>query len=388
MSSKLNMTTVGLKHPQLKQMIKLCAKKRRPLFIDGTTGVGKSYNVALAAREICQGMNRIFVDWADCRKEELVKLRAKPEDYYLFVDLRITQMDPSEFCTSWFSQESQMMESRPSAVFHYSALPGIAGMIFCDEINLAVPVMQAAAYQLIHDSKVGGTRISPDVYILGAGNRSTDLANIFDMAAPLKNRFCHVTLEVPSAEDWMYNYALPKNLDSRICAFLQSHPHMMMWDFEKDGSPEHAFYSPRSWDFCAQLIDGITDLSTVRMLSESAVGPGASLMLHGFLELSIKVDLQELLKDPTGMSKYNNAADLGMLWTICSSFVELAKKERKSEDMLKFIRVAPHMNADMAVAYLRMLLLTPVLKDKITPILTKHEDVRELMRKYVKYLIS
>ena len=51
------------------------------------------------------------------------------------------------------------------------------------------------AQQLILDRRVGSYRVPRDWFVWAAGNRKEDRAAVFDMPAPLANRFIHLTVE-------------------------------------------------------------------------------------------------------------------------------------------------------------------------------------------------
>jgi hypothetical protein len=79
---------------------------------------------------------------------------------------------------------------------------------FCDEINVAPPATQAAAYQWFLDNRIGEWKMDrtiengrPRQTIIAAGNRATDQAFVHQMPAPLRNRVAHMEIE-PDFEAW------------------------------------------------------------------------------------------------------------------------------------------------------------------------------------------
>ena len=65
-------------------------------------------------------------------------------------------------------------------------------VLFLDEMNSAAPSVQAAAYQLILNRKVGTYKLPDNVMIVAAGNREADKGVTYRMPAPLANRFIHL----------------------------------------------------------------------------------------------------------------------------------------------------------------------------------------------------
>ena len=103
------------------------------------------------------------------------------------IDLRISQLAPTDLrgipvpgenVAQWYPPEFLPKEGR--------------GILFLDEINMAPPAVQGIAQQLILDRKVGSYRVPDGWFVWAAGNRKQDHAAVFDMPAPLANRFIHL----------------------------------------------------------------------------------------------------------------------------------------------------------------------------------------------------
>jgi hypothetical protein len=137
------------------------------------------------------------------------------------------------------------------------------GVLFLDELNMAPPVMQGIAQQLILDRKVGSYTVPPGWLVWAAGNRKEDRASVFDMPAPLANRFLHLTVE-PDMDSFKA-YALEKELSDRLIAFLAFRPTLL----HKLDPHQPAWPSPRSWEMAAQLL-------TAKLNISAAVGEGAA----------------------------------------------------------------------------------------------------------------
>ena len=68
-------------------------------------------------------------------------------------------------------------------------------------MNSAPPSVQAAAYQLVLNKRIGQYNLPTNVKIVAAGNRETDRGVTYRMPSPLANRFRHINMEV-NFEDW------------------------------------------------------------------------------------------------------------------------------------------------------------------------------------------
>ena len=199
----MNIPTI--KHAQMEQMLNVSYSTKTPLMFHGTFGIGKSWGVREWAKAEAKRLGLIFSDTAE---------HINNEKYFVCIVMALHQFDAAGFNLPVFSdgEYSLLMNS----LFPVKG----QGIIFFDEINLAPPLVQANAYQILLDRKLN-QYIVPEKYgICAAGNTIEDNAHITSMATPLKNRMLHVGLGVPSAQDWVNDFAIPFGIDHRINSFL------------------------------------------------------------------------------------------------------------------------------------------------------------------------
>ncbi len=212
---------------------------RLSVMIWGAPGVGKSSVVARVARERDMGL----------------------------VDLRLSQLAPTDLrglpvprdgLAYWYPPEFLPREGR--------------GVLFLDELNLCPPAIQGIAQQLILDRRVGSYRVPEGWFIWAAGNRAEDRAAVFEMPAPLGNRFLH--LQVQPDQESFRDYAIAAGLHERIVAFLAFRP-----DLLHRLDPGHpAWPSPRTWEMASRLHALDLDVAP-------AVGEAAAAELDAFVRL-------------------------------------------------------------------------------------------------------
>ncbi len=107
-----------------------------------------------------------------------------------FTDVRLSQLAPTDL------RGLPVAENGISKWYPPEFLPRSGkGILFLDEINMAPPTMQGMAQQLILDRCVGSYSVPDGWFIWAAGNRKEDRASVFDMPAPLANRFLHLQVE-------------------------------------------------------------------------------------------------------------------------------------------------------------------------------------------------
>lgn len=203
-----------------------------------------------------------------------------------FIDLRLSQMDPVDLRGFPYKNGNGLMHWAPSSALPSAELHGERGVLFLDEINAAPPSVSAAAYQLIHDRKVGEYTLPEGWVVFAAGNRESDRGVTYRMPAPLANRFIHVDIEV-DLDTWC-KWAIEKELDPIIVAFLRFKPGLLH-DFKAEhyASGKMAFPTPRSWEFADRIVK--TGSSQRMELLSGAIGAGAATEFEAFIRVWSKM---------------------------------------------------------------------------------------------------
>jgi MoxR-like ATPase len=181
-----------------------------------------------------------------------------------FVDVRLSQLAPTDL------RGLPVAESGTAKWFPPEFLPTSgSGIFFLDELNMAAPTMQGIAQQLILDRTVGSYVLPDGWFVWAAGNRREDRASVFEMPAPLANRFLH--LEMNADLESFKRYALDKSLNERIIAFLAFRPNLL----HAPDNARPAWASPRSWEMASKLI-------TAGLPIAPAVGEGTEAEFRAF----------------------------------------------------------------------------------------------------------
>lgn len=154
------------------------------------------------------------------------------------------------------------------------------GVWFLDEFNLAKPAVQGAFYQALLDHKLGLDDIAAGWLIVAAGNKKTEAYNVYELPAPCKNRFIHISFDL-DFDEWE-TYALRNRFNSDIIAFHHSTGNKYLYNYDSN-RVEDAFPTPRTWEFVSQIMK-IYSGDKVRSLIRGAVGEGAETMLFQFMK--------------------------------------------------------------------------------------------------------
>ena len=344
------MVLLEIDHKQLETFISKHYNTNLSLFIWGTTGIGKSESMEKKAADTAKEHKREFVKWNQTTKKEKKEISLHPEKYFVLMDIRLSQMDPSDLKgLPGMSDTGDTVDWKIPFWLYVATLENSEGFLFFDEINLAPPSIQASAYQLILDRALGEVTIAEGYSVFAAGNRIEDKANVYDLPKPLQNRFDHVTLKIPNIEDWT-QWALDHNKDSRIVAFLNARPAMLMPPI-KTKSNDMAFPTPRTWGKnCNRLIEGVKDIRQIEILASSCVGRGASMEFASFLKFQRQINLQEILDDPKSVTKIT---ELDMKYSLLSLVAEWYDAHSQPKDLEKILQIANYIQAEFAILLLR-----------------------------------
>ncbi len=196
-----------------------------------------------------------------------------------FVDVRLSQLAPTDL------RGLPVPENGISRWYPPEFLPRDGqGILFLDELNMAPPAIQGIAQQLILDRRVGSYVVPSNWFIWAAGNRKEDRASVFDMPAPLANRFLH--LEALPDFNSFKAYALAHGLNEQILSFLAFRPTLL----HKLDPLQSAWPSPRSWMMASALMNAHLGI-------EPAIGAGAAAEFAAFVELYAHLpDLEAILE--------------------------------------------------------------------------------------------
>jgi hypothetical protein len=225
-----------------KRSINRAIKMRRPVFLWGPPGIGKSDIVKQigddAGREV--------------------------------IDVRLALWEPTDIKgIPYYNADMGTMTWAPPAELPTNA--DSTAIIFLDELNSAPPAVQAAAYQLILNRRVGTYKLPAGVDIVAAGNRDGDRGVTYRMPAPLANRFVHLEAKV-DFDDWQ-DWATLNKVHPEVVGYV-GFAKQDLYDYDPKSSSK-AFATPRSWSFVSDLLgDDDCDTDTLHNLIAGAVGDG------------------------------------------------------------------------------------------------------------------
>lgn len=359
-SDNLTITSV-----QTRKALLTAFKSKRPVFLWGPPGIGKSEVVAEIAEELGGAI----------------------------IDLRMAQMEPTDIRgIPYFNKENNKMDwaepvDLPSEEFA-KQYPIV--VLFLDEMNSAPPAVQAAGYQLILNRRVGKYVLPDNVVIVAAGNRDSDKGVTYRMPMPLANRFVHLEMR-PDFTSWQ-NWAVNKGIHKDVVGYL-SFAKQDIYDFNSKSS-SRAFATPRSWCFVSDLLndEANVDQDTLFNLVSGAVGDGLAVKFMAHRKIAGKMpEPSDIL---SGKVKDLNVKEISAMYSLTISMCyELRDAlEHKKVDNKKFHEMAENFfnyimtNFETELVVMGAKIALKTYKLPIEPSQLKNFD--EFHKKYGKYIVE
>jgi len=340
-----------------KKAIRKAIQKRRPTFLWGPPGIGKSDIVKQIGEEAGREV----------------------------IDVRLALWEPTDIKgIPYYNADLGKMVWAPPAELPTD--PDSTALIFLDELNSAPPAVQAAAYQLILNRRVGTYYLPKGVDIVAAGNREGDRGVTYRMPAPLANRFVHLEMKVDfdDFQDW----ATLNKVHPEVLGYV-GFAKQDLYDFDPK-SASKAFATPRSWVFVSDLLDDDdTDLDTLQNLISGAIGDGLAVKFMAHRKIASKLPkatdiLEGKVKD---LAIKEVSAMYSLTVSLCYELKDCAEKKDKKFDE-KADRFFAYMMANFPTELVVMGAKTALTNYDLPLDATKMASFDEFHKRFGKYVLS
>ncbi len=347
--------TVGPKGA--KKAIRKAIATRRPVFLWGPPGIGKSDIV----KQIGEDASREVID------------------------VRLALWEPTDIKgIPYYNADQGKMVWAPPAELPTD--PESTALIFLDELNSAPPAVQAAAYQLILNRRVGTYILPKGVDVVAAGNREGDRGVTYRMPAPLANRFLHLEMKVDF--DDFQEWAVMNNVHPEVVGYVGC-AKQDLYDFDPKSSSK-AFATPRSWVFVSDLLqDDDTDEGTLTDLISGAVGDGLAVKFMAHRKIAGRLPKAEDILD--GKVKELNIKEVSAMYSLtvslCYELKDRAEKKAKNWDGMadNFFR---YMMDNFPTELVVMGAKTALTNYNLPLDATKMKNFDEFHKRFGKYVLS
>ena len=358
MSETRTVTSVQARKSLLKAF-----KRQRPVFLWGPPGIGKSELVAEITEELGGYM----------------------------IDLRLGQMEPTDIRgIPFYNKDSGKMDWAEPVDLPSEELAADYPVVvlFLDEMNSAAPSVQAAAYQLILNRRVGKYHLPKNVVLVAAGNRESDKGVTYRMPTPLANRFIHQEMKVDfsSWQEWAVN----KNIHKDVVGYL-SFAKQDLYDFDAK-SASRAFATPRSWTFVSELLeDEDSDDDTIMNLIAGTVGEGLAVKFMAHRKIAGRMPKPEDIL--SGKEKELDVKEVSAMYSLVISMcyelkqaVESRVPDKKFHEMADFFFEYMMKNFETELVVMGARIALTVYNLPFQPTKLKNFDM--FHQKYGKYILQ
>ncbi|MEM1634133.1 MAG: MoxR family ATPase [Nanopusillaceae archaeon] len=317
----------------------------------GPPGIGKSEIVRQFAIKKAEKINRVFVDWHDIsgteKEEEILK---NPEKYFLFVDIKLYEYDPTDIKGFiYIDEKNEKTVILPWSWIKFFTKENAAGIIFLDELNMASPDTVKIAFQLVYQRVISNRRISKNVLIVSAGNPTEYNFLASDLPQPLIDRM-GIYYVYTNFNSWI-KWASNNNIHPLIIKFLSLYPQYLYYDKRIENQNLLRICTPRSWAMLSDLIyavekkfeneDTNIKYNYIKAVASGYLHPEVYSKFAGFLNALNNLDMQKITKNivenPENLLAIRNNIEQVILFVsyVSSQYANGNINEEKFRDILK-----------------------------------------------------
>ena len=283
-------------------------------YLCGAPGVGKSQGIYQIAE---------ILERATGKKVAVTDVRL-----LLFspVDLRgIPVADEKREFANWL---------RP-AIFNMSDDENVINILFLDELSAAPQSVQAAAYQICLDRKVGEHKLPDNCIVIGAGNRTTDKSVAYAMPKALCNRMMHFSICADYAS-WR-QWAVRNDINSSVIAYLGFDSSKLSTE---PNTSDNAYPTPRSWAFVSELLHTMDSApEDIHTLISACIGSDNAIEFEAFCKVYKDLPGIEQIIDGC-CTKYPKSADA--LFALVSGLTETISTRKDTISQLEIDNVCEY----------------------------------------------
>ena len=236
-----------------------------------------------------------------------------------YVDVRALLLDPVDLRGIPWRDGADRTRWAPPAFLPPSDADG-SWLINLEELPSALPMVQAALYQLVLDRKCGEYELPEGAALIACGNREGDRGVVHRMPAPLASRFVHLEIRV-DATDWCA-WGAANGIAPEVLFFVSMRPELL--HAFNPQSTEKAFPCPRTWEMVSNIVHrrGGLDPVAERALFRGTVGEAAAVEFSAFLQVWHELPHpRTVIDDPEGAVVPGNAS---ALIALCGSLYRMA----------------------------------------------------------------
>jgi hypothetical protein len=306
--NEMNIPNVNITRAE--RLINHALISKKPIFIWGTMGVGKS---------------------------DLVRQISKKRKYTKVVDIRCATMPPDEWKIPFVDLEKQLVKYLVNQMLPTD--PNAKELIYLDEVNASAPMIQGMLYQFVLDRQIAEYKLPKNCDIILSGNRASDKGVVNSMPSPLRNRMLHINL-VPEFKAWK-DFMIENKGHGDVIAFNEWQKGKYLHTFDGKDQGQIAFASPRSWVMVSDILKSNPPSDLIFDLVCSTVGRALAVEFEGYRTTANKMPkFEDIIERPTTTEVPDDPC---CLYALCSSLSRRATENNWSSILTYVKRMGKEM---------------------------------------------
>jgi DNA polymerase III delta prime subunit len=385
-----------MKISELPEYLELIPPTQAVLLL-GPPGCGKSTAVREFAEKEAERLGREFVEYDD-DDEVFIKITKAPERFYVFLDIRLSETEPTDFL-GVPRDIDHFIVYKPLRWVQAFSYKNTAGLIFLDEVtNVRREDVLAQAYKLVLDRKAGFRRFSDNVRIIAAGNspETSSIANL--LPAPLANRFAIFDIYAGDVYEWIdYVNSREGGIVDFIAGYLVRFPTDLT--IKSDAETLENFPTRRAFSKLNMIVrENKINVKRLEKLATALLGQTVATKLVAFYKLHSYLPTPErllsnpeLLDNAIGKAKGDGINELDIIYyavaSVSSYVTHSADPDGKGvdiKDFAKFVKKIAEIQQDLLVVLLK--LMPEDKRRKMILSLSNMKEVQTAVNSIAKYL--
>ena len=297
----------------------------------GAPGIGKSETVKRIGEEIAEFLHREFIEF-DLTIAD--KIYANPDKYFVYVDTRIYEHEPSDFSgiprlVEVNAKSSRDYVTRFVPVDMAKVLAYCPGILALEDItNTERRDLRSVLFKVLLNYMMGYQKLNKLSLIIGTGNAPEHSALAHEFEAPINTRVIYLYVKPPTVEEWIaYMDKVYPNANKRVLAYVLLNKEEFMVP-QKEAYSLEPYPCPRSWTKLAVRLGEdpksyLTDLE-IKALCIGAVGVNVGVKVADFVLLNVPT-IDEVAQNP---SKLRHLRE-DVLYAFTVMFAQNVKKNKE-----------------------------------------------------------
>lgn len=348
------------------------------MLLVGAPGIGKTKVLKELAKQEAENMKKIFVDiseYTTIPDDLLNNIKSNPEDYYLFLRVSSTHIQPDEI--NALAIKDGFADLLPFRKLYLFTIPNVYGVLFIDELPNAMDEQMSLLFSIIDEKEFSwGFSLSKNVKVVAAGNPAdwSRVANI--LPEPLRSKLSIINVDPPTIDEWA-EY-MDREFSGQWNKIVYAYLKFAQGDFvKKPDSDTEPYPCPRSWTRVSLYLHNV-DRTRLSPFDEEyvrgTIGTATATKFLSFLKENVtEKDFEKVQKNPEAFFDFNVGKQFLFLYLLSTNSVN---------EIMKYsglLEVLSSRSPDMLILFFKIMD-----RKKRVELLTKNKDKLLRIIDYIK----